>query len=46
MEILATFKDGRQAIYTYSIFELLMSDDLVVEIVDLTTGEVLKCLSC
>ena len=40
--IQATFKDGRKAVYTYSVLGLMMGDKDVVEIIDMETGEVLK----
>ena len=39
MKIYVEFADGRNAVYTYSVFEMMMSDDFVVRIIDLQTGE-------
>ena len=41
MEILAKFRDGREAVYTTGIFELLVTDPFVEWIVDANTGEIL-----
>lgn len=42
MKILAEFRDGRTAVYTYGIFELLCTDKNVVKIIDMKTGRRLK----
>lgn len=42
MMIRATFRDGRKAVYTYSVLAMMMNDDDVVEIIDMETGELLK----
>ena len=41
IEILTEFASGRKVVYTYEIFELLMSDESVVKISELKSG---KCL--
>ena len=43
--VLVTFKDGRQASYTKAVYELLITDEDVIEIVDEETGEVLFWLA-
>ena len=40
--IRTTFADGRQAVYTDSILDMMMGDKDVVEIMDMETGEILK----
>ena len=41
-KIRATFRDGRQAIYTISILRAMMDDPDVIEIMDMQTGELYK----
>lgn len=43
-ELLATFSDGRWAYYTYSVYELLMTDKDVIEVTDVKTGVLIKAL--
>ena len=42
MEIIATFKDGRQVVYTVNVLPLLISDHDVIRIINANTCEVLK----
>ena len=41
MEIIVTFKNGRKVNYTMNIYNLLMTDPDVMEIMDANTGEML-----
>ena len=41
MEITAEFRDGRKAIYTRAIWDLLVTDADVIAIMDNQTGEIL-----
>ena len=40
--IKATFADGRQAIYTTAVLNMMIEDNDVVEIMDMETGEIYK----
>lgn len=41
-EIVATFRDGRMAVYSAAVLGMMIDDSDVIEIMDVETGELYK----